>query len=93
MLVEPLKSTYRVSLQAMILEEIHRVRYQKQLFKCAQFLIDNECKNGQWSYGEATTYPEPASDFVATMYHALGYDSSTRVTDPTGKSIAKVALH
>ena len=31
MLAEPHKSTCRVSLQAMILEEIHRVRHQKQL--------------------------------------------------------------
>jgi hypothetical protein len=66
MLGEPLKSTYRVSLQAMILEEIQRVTYQKQIFRCAQFLIDNQCRNGQWAYGEPTSYPEPAADGVAT---------------------------
>ncbi|MBI2808420.1 MAG: DUF1501 domain-containing protein [Planctomycetes bacterium] len=29
--------------------------------------------------------PVHVSDFVATIYHALGYDSSTRVTDPSGR--------
>ena len=29
--------------------------------------------------------PVHVSDFVATMYHALGYGSDTRVTDPTGR--------
>jgi hypothetical protein len=29
--------------------------------------------------------PVHVSDFVATMYHALGYDADTRVVDPTGR--------
>lgn len=29
--------------------------------------------------------PVHASDFVATIYHALGYDSSTQVVDPQGR--------
>lgn len=29
--------------------------------------------------------PVHTSDFFATMYHALGYGSDTRVTDPTGR--------
>lgn len=55
----PLETTYRVALQAVALEEIDRAAYQKRLFQCAQFLVDNQCGNGQWSYGEPTTYPEP----------------------------------
>ncbi len=47
-----LEWTYNVSLQAMILEELDRVKYQGRIQQCAQFLIDNQCKNGQWSYGE-----------------------------------------
>jgi hypothetical protein len=49
-----LERTYPVALQAMCLEEIDRVRFQPRLAQCAQFLIDNQCQNGQWSYGEAT---------------------------------------
>jgi hypothetical protein len=64
---EDLQSTYRVALQAMVLEEVDRVRYQKRLWQCAQFLVDNQCGNGQWSYGEHTMLGEPpASKDVAT---------------------------
>jgi hypothetical protein len=51
-LESPLEWTYNVSLQAMILEELDRVKYQLRIAQCAQFLIDNQCANGQWSYGE-----------------------------------------
>jgi hypothetical protein len=60
MLEEELRFTYRVSLQAMILEEVDRIGFQRQLFRCGQFLVDNQCANGQWSYGEPTTYLEPS---------------------------------
>jgi hypothetical protein len=66
MMEDPLQLTYRASLQAMILEELDRVKYQKRIFHCAQFLVDNQCKNGEWSYGEATTLVDPVSDGVAT---------------------------
>src|SRR5688572_23149595 len=32
---------YRVTLQAMALEELDRVRYQERIAQCAQFLVDN----------------------------------------------------
>jgi len=50
----PLESTYEVSLLAMALEEFNRVKYQLRIWQCAQFLVDNQCKNGQWSYGKPT---------------------------------------
>jgi len=50
----PLELTYNVSLLAMALEEFNRVKYQVRIFQCAQFLVDNQCKNGQWSYGKPT---------------------------------------
>src|SRR5438105_4622870 len=56
-LEEDLGTTYRVALQARLLEELDRAAYQKRIFQCAQFLVDNQCMNGQWAYGEATTYP------------------------------------
>ncbi len=57
LLKAPLERTYKVVLQAMILEEIDRVKYQGRIAQCAQFLVDNQCQNGQWSYGT----PSPAS--------------------------------
>jgi hypothetical protein len=35
--------------------------------------------------GDPADNPIHVSDFVATMYHALGYGSDTRVIDPTGR--------
>src|SRR5262245_6003411 len=40
-----LASTYRVSIQAMLLEEIDRVKYQARIHQCAQFLVDNQDEN------------------------------------------------
>ena len=51
-----LQFTYNVSLQALILEEIDRVRFQPRIAQCAQFLVDNQCENGQWNYGEPTPF-------------------------------------
>jgi hypothetical protein len=51
-----LERTYKVSLLAMSLEELDRVKYQHKIRECAQFLVDNQCQNGQWSYGEATPF-------------------------------------
>ncbi len=47
-----LRRTYEVAVQAMILEELDRVRYQERIQQCAQYLADNQCPNGQWFYGE-----------------------------------------
>lgn len=62
MLEGPLEKTYKVALQAMILEELDRVKYQGRIAQCAQFLADNQCSNGQWSYGE----PSPFTKDVPT---------------------------
>jgi hypothetical protein len=57
-LEDPLAQTYKVALQAMCLEELDRVKYQLRIAQCAQFLVDNMCTNGQWSYGKPTTYKD-----------------------------------
>lgn len=51
-----LEHTYTVSLQAMILEELDRVKWQWRIQQCAQFLVDNQAENGQWTYGEPTEH-------------------------------------
>jgi len=53
---EPLEKTYKVALTAMCLEEIDRVKYQEKIAQCGQFLVDNQCKNGQWNYGSPTEF-------------------------------------
>lgn len=58
------ETTYRTALRAMVLEEVERVKHQLKIFECAQFLADNQCGNGQWSYGAPTTLPSPTPPTV-----------------------------
>jgi hypothetical protein len=68
-----LEWTYNVSLQAMCLEELDRVKHQGRIWQCAQFLADNQCRSGQWSYGEPSSFVEgvptgtPVRKDVATL--------------------------
>jgi hypothetical protein len=64
---QDLRKTYQASLTALALEAIDKVKYQWRLAQCAQFLVDNQCANGQWSYGQPVKYPDtipkgPAKD-------------------------------
>ena len=59
MMQDPLERTYNVSLQAMILEKMDRVKHQVRIFHCAQFLVDNQHDYGQWGYGTPTTLIDP----------------------------------
>src|ERR1051326_4999375 len=75
MLEGPLERTYKVVLQAMILEEVDRVKHQARIHQCAQFLVDNQCANGQWSYGEPTAYVKdlpPAKEIATSAKPATG---------------------
>jgi hypothetical protein len=54
MLGEKLTTTYKVCLQAMILQQLNVEKYQWRIAACAQFIIDNQCENGQWCYGHET---------------------------------------
>lgn len=58
MLEAPLEKTYLVALQAVILEEVDRVKYQMRIAQCAQFLVDNMGRNGQWDYGTPSIFVE-----------------------------------
>jgi hypothetical protein len=56
----PLEKTYKVALLAMSLEELDAEQYQMKIAQCAAFLVDNQAKNGQWSYGapvDVKNYP------------------------------------
>jgi hypothetical protein len=61
MLDVPLGRTYKAALQAMVLEEVDRKHWQKRIAHCAHFLVDNQCRNGQWGYGEPVSAAPPPS--------------------------------
>jgi hypothetical protein len=79
----PLETTYTVSLRAMILEEINRVAYQGLIHRCAQFLVDSQCQNGQWGYGVRTTFPEYPTEVTTPVRERFEVASSAK---PTGKA-------
>ncbi|MEW6026058.1 MAG: prenyltransferase/squalene oxidase repeat-containing protein [Planctomycetota bacterium] len=54
---QKLDKTYHVALQAMALEHIDREKYQQRIADCAQYLVDTQCKNGQWGYGTERSSP------------------------------------
>ena len=71
----PLEMTYVVALQAMFLQEFDSVKYQWRIAQCAQFLVDNQCSNGQWGYGEPTYLPT----------NSRAFSSKRRVPVATGR--------
>lgn len=58
------KHTYRRSIKAMALRALDPNKYFNEIVECAQFLVDTQCKNGQWSYGYQ--YNPPKKDDVYT---------------------------
>jgi hypothetical protein len=47
----PNRYTYETVLKAMALYEYDPKKYHKTIADCGQFLVDTQCQNGQWSYG------------------------------------------
>src|SRR5690349_11259442 len=47
-----LQRTYQVALIAAALAAIDPVKYQERLAQCGQYLVDGQCDNGQWAYGD-----------------------------------------
>lgn len=56
---DPLWQTYNVALLAMVLQKLDPLKYRPMIVRCAQFLVDSQCDNGQWSYGDGCR-PAPA---------------------------------
>jgi hypothetical protein len=87
-----LEKTYSVALQAMILEELDRVRYQPRIQVCAQFLIDNQCKNGQWFYGEPSAFATPVATASGGKDTATGGAKAPAGERKKPKVVRKVAI-
>jgi hypothetical protein len=56
---------YNVALGAMALAKLNRAGYQWKLIQHAQFLVDNQCENGQWAYGSPVDPPRAPGDWVS----------------------------
>jgi hypothetical protein len=87
MLAAPLERTYKVVLQAMVLEEVDRVKHQRRIAQCGQFLVDSQCGSGQWSYGQPSAFvdkvPEP------TLGRGAVATSGSKPRKPAGKGMER----
>lgn len=72
-LEEPLRRTYVVSVTAMALAKLDPGKYRDRLRACAQFLVDNQCVTGQWSYGKPV---EPPGDRVVRRRDGDAHDAN-----------------
>jgi hypothetical protein len=56
---------YNVALGAMGLARLDRAGYQWKIAQQAQFLVDNQCENGQWAYGAPVDWdPRVTGDWM-----------------------------
>ena len=75
-LAAKLQRTYTVSVHAMVLEKLDPLKYRDRIADCAQFLVDNQCINGQWSYGSATVSARPGGIVKKTRDGAISGNNS-----------------
>jgi hypothetical protein len=87
------EKTYRVSLLAMCLEEIDRVRYQDQIALCGQFLLDNVKSNGGFGYGEPTAATPEAGSVATKKGDAFKPKKPPGPIDPNEKVKPEVTKH
>ncbi len=84
MLEGRIERTYNAALQAMLLEELHRVKYQVRIQQCAQFLVDNQCQNGQWSYGTPSLFANDVHAGMGRDMATVAVRTPIREYDPDG---------
>ena len=71
-----LQRTYTVSIHAMALQKLDPVKYRDRIADCAQFLVVNQCINGQWSYGAPTVSARPGGVVRKTRDGAISGNNS-----------------
>lgn len=63
-----LERTYFAAVTALALEALDMKKYAGRIGQCAQFLMDNQCKNGQWDYRLPVRLP------IASLMRPSGSD-------------------
>jgi hypothetical protein len=85
-----LEKTYRVSLLAMCLEELDRVKYQDKIAACGQFLLDNIKPNGGFTYGEPTAAAPDTSTATGGKKNVSSSGKKPAVINPDEKQKPEV---
>ncbi|MBI2899141.1 MAG: terpene cyclase/mutase family protein [Planctomycetes bacterium] len=61
------RRTYETVLLAVTLDKLDNEVYLWKLVECGQFLLDNQCENGQWSYGETVEIPVKTKKLIQEL--------------------------
>jgi hypothetical protein len=88
-----LEKTYKVSLLAMCLEELDRVKYQDKIAQCGQFLLDNIKPNGGFTYGEPTQAAPETSTSTAGKKDVSSKPKKPGPINPDEKQKPEVLKH
>jgi len=79
--------TYAAACTAMALRAHDPAAHREKIFECAQFLIDTQCVNGQWGYGEPYDIPKMAKgDESGSTKSRVRVTRSKNLTIPTQPS-------
>jgi len=77
-------SVYGAAIQAQAYQKFDPVKLYQDIHNCAQFLVDNQAKEGYWGYGEKVNLPDvPPVTFTPAP--------SAVVTGPGGGAVRKAA--
>jgi hypothetical protein len=91
----PLDRTYHVSVRALCLAALDPMKYQPQLAQCAQFLVDNQCESGQWTYGEPVSMPptfRPIKEPVKGLEVRRGKSTAEKTGDNSNSQYAALGI-
>jgi hypothetical protein len=84
---------YNAALGAMALGKLDRAGYQWKLLQQAQFLLDNQCENGQWAYGSPVEPGRAPGDWVTWKGTPYGAKYPPNYKPGTSKSSGrKIAI-
>lgn len=86
---------YNAALGAMALARLDRAGYQWRIAQQAQFLVDNQCENGQWAYGAPVDWdPRVTGDWIAQKsgLYGLKYPPGFRPVPGKASSGRKIAI-
>jgi hypothetical protein len=83
---------YNAALGAMALGKIDRAGYQWKLAQQAQFLLDNQCQNGQWAYGSPVEPARVPGDWVAWKGSPYGAKYPPGVKPGAAKSGRRIGV-
>lgn len=89
LLERSLSKTYEAVLLAVTLDKLDNEYYLWKLVEIGQFLLDNECENGQWSYANPTELPTKTKKLIQELKE---WGEQRRKQRAKGKGSTKVPL-